>query len=510
MYFKSMPESDNSPPLSLTAQATKSSACMFAAKAIRHSFTFIVHFILLSLLDPSDFGLMRYVTIVLAIVNMLNELGFSVSIVQKQQFDEDEAASSFTVMLFSGVMLYGGIFAGAPLIASLFHAPPLTSLIRMGGLAIPLGSISVVQRALLQRQMRFRTIAQIEVVSALISAVVAITMALRGFGVWALVFSMLFFTASSSVAFILYSSFPRGKYFNFTRVKPLWFFGVSIIFQRVFDYLTTTLDAVIIGRFFGTFELGLYSMAFDIAVIPRVAIGVILSQVLVSTFSRVQNNPVQVRSGFLHLTSLISTVSVPLFVIIYTLPHEFLSILTIFRKDAVWLQAAEPLKILVFVGFLYTLTSYAGIIWVSLGTVRLRMFWTLSMLVSMVVAVSAGIPFGIKGICWALLIRAVACMPALMFINYKLFSVTPVQYFRQLMPSLVSGVLMCGYLLLLTRVFPGSSVERHTAILSGGILSGLVLYITIFALIWRERFSVLLRLAGEVFRKVPGQHMAGS
>ena len=476
---------------------------MFVAKCMRHGFAFLVNYILLNLLDPSDFGLMRYVTIILAMVNLLNEMGFSTSIVQKSSLDSDGASAAFTIALGSGAFFYLVLFLGIPPVAQWLGAPLLVSLVRVGGLAILFGSFSVVQRALLQRRMKFGAMAIIEVIAGLIGSSLAVLLALNGSGVWSLVFGYLCFSAVSSIAFIIYGGFPGGNYLRFSAAGPLWLFGVSIVVQRALDYFTVNLDSITVGKVFGEFSLGIYGIAFDIATMPRIAIGAIFSQVLISAFSRVQGNPSLIRSGFLRLTLMISSISVPFFVIIFAMPDELLSVLGMFRHDTIWMNASGLLRILVLVGVFYTLASYPGTIWISLGKVKLRIIWSIAMLVSMCVAVLCGIPFGVKGICWALLIRAVIIYPVLLAVNQKVFSVSLLLYFRQLVPSFLSGLAMFTFLTLISHLTKGISPGRNVLVFATGITTGLLLYVVIYASIWKEQFRSMVGLVVHIFRRSP-------
>ena len=505
VYLEGMtenPDDSFSPEFrNITSRTARSGAMMLIAKCTRHGFAFLVYFLLLNLLVPSDFGLMKYITIVLGVINMLVELGFSIAIVQKPVLEKDEASSAFTITFLSGLVMYAGVYFGAPVISDWFHAPKLINLVRVGCLSLPLGGLSVVQRAIIQRKMQFKVIASIEVIAAVIGSTLSVVLAFLGFGVWSLVSSVLCFNAVYSLLYILYAGFPDGNYFRLSAAKSLCPVGFSMVFQRVIDYLTNNFDAILIGRYFGEFTLGIYGVAFDIVMLPRVALGAILSQVLISAFSRVQEEKERVKSGFLQLTVFISAVSVPFFMIVIALPKEILIILGAFRSDTVWLGAVEPLKILSLSGILYVLSSYPGMIWISLGKVKLRIFWAIAMAVTMVVAVLIGIKFGLSGVCWALLVRAAVLTPIAVAVSCKLFSARLGEYLNLLMPSFVSGTAMLIVIMIIEKLIPAGTLNSSVLLLCAGVSVGLSVYILIFVLFWREQFTQVIRPFNLIFNK---------
>lgn len=485
----------------IASRTARSSVLMLIAKAVRHGYAFFVYYLLINLLTPSDFGLMKYITIVLAIVNMLVELGFSVAVVQKSSLSRDETSAAFTLTFFSGLIMYAAVYFGAPVISAWFRVPLLTDLIRVGCLALPLGGLSVVQRSVLQRKMQFKAIAAVEVIAALASSTLALVLAFSGYGVWSLVSSVLCFNAVSSLILILLCGFPKGNYFKLSAAKSLWVVGFSMVFQRVIDYITNSFDAIMIGRFFGEFAVGIYGLAFDIGMLPRVAVVAVFSQVLISAFSRVQQDKEKVSSGFQQLTIFISAISMPFFAAVFALPEEILNILGAFRHDTVWLGAAAPLRIMAVAGALYILSSYPGMIWISLGTVKLRMIWAVAMAVTMIAAVFLGVNFGLTGVCWALLIRAALIMPFVIAINRKLFAVSLVQYVKLLIPSFISGMVMLVVILTISKLIPGSSLNGSIMLFSVGSLFGITAYFLMYIVFWREQLIQLFRPLHSLFQK---------
>jgi len=485
----------------IVSRTTRSGAIMFIVKVLRHGFAFLVQFMLLNLLNPSDFGLMRYVTIVLSVISLVNELGLSVAIVQKKVLTKDEAASAFTLSIVAGILFYSIIFISAPLLSAVFNAPLLTDLIRVGGLTVFFGSFSVVQKSLLQRDMRFGTLGLIELVTALAGSGAALILAFLGHGVWSLVVSLLVYNVLSSICFLIASPLPKGRFFNLNTARPLWVFGLLMIGQRCIDFATANLDFLVVGRVFGEYLLGIYGFSFDLVKMPQIAFSVILTPVILSTFSRIQENPQQIRRGFLLMTELVVAVSIPFLVSVFCLTDELLYVVGIFRKNNVWISAKGPLKVLALVGLIYTFSSLPGAVWISVGKLKTRVIWSAAMGLSVAIALLLGSQYGLMGVCWAMLIRAVVSFPPLLYVNKSILGVKPMEYILALLPSVISGTLLCFTEIAIINAFPGSSAQRNVFVLAGSIVCGLLIYFLVYSIIWKDKVRNLKDLFLQVLKR---------
>ena len=423
---------------SLFAPAVRSVLFIMIAKVIRYGFVFLSQLILMNLLNPSDFGLMRYVTMVLGIANLINEAGLGVALVQKKQLTKNETASSFSLTIAVCLGLYCIIFIFAPFIAGFFGNAQIVPLVRIGGLCAPIGGISIVQRGLMQRRFQYGRLSLIEAVSALGGSITGIILGVLGFGVWSLVWSVVLYSSISSLLSIG-SGRIEGNFFDVKTSMALWLFGLGAVIQRIIDYGTSNIDFMVVGRYFGETALGIYSMAFTIATLPQLALGAVLVGVALSAFSRFQDNDARLRGAFLRLTKVVALLSIPYFILIFILAPELMKAVAFIHHGDKWAPAAPFIKILAPVGLLYCLNSFPGIVWIAKGKVRFRIVWAVFSLLTMGIAVIIGSRFGVSGICTALLIRAIIVFPVSQYANYSTFGLMPFDYLKAITPSLLCG-----------------------------------------------------------------------
>ena len=149
--------------------------------------TWLITIFVMRLLSPVDYGLMGLATILLGFFGLINELGAIPAIIQRQQVEQSLIRKVFGLVLVSNASLYVAAFAGAPYFAALFgEAYPLATVIRVLALSLIIGALSAVPNALLQRDLKFKTISLIDFAATLVGAVATLMLESKvgAFGRW--------------------------------------------------------------------------------------------------------------------------------------------------------------------------------------------------------------------------------------------------------------------------------------------------------------------------------------
>jgi O-antigen/teichoic acid export membrane protein len=493
---------------SLSNQAARSSFFLFIAKGVRYFFVFIVQIILMNLLLPSDFGLIRFVTIIIGIINLVNEMGLSFAVVQKKSLLDSELSSAFSINALLSCALYVLIFLIAPTCASFFGNDQITVLVRVGALASFFGALSVVHRSLLQRRFQYGRLAIIETGSALAGSAGALMLAFAGFGVWSLLAGMFIFNTLSSLVLMATTSWPRGNYLNISSSRKLFFFGGAIVIQRILDYGTQNFDYFVVGKSFGEKTLGIYSIAHTLMTLPQMALGVIVGSVLLSAFSRMQDDDQRLSTGFLKVNALTSIISVPYFVMLFSFPKEMMHTVSFINHGDTWIPAAMPLKILSILGLLFVFSSYPGTIWLSKGKLKLRLYWGIFGLLTVVAAVLAGRPTGLNGICLALVVRGIILFPVLLMITDRVIGLRPSDYIKVLAPSICCGLGMLAFTTIFSTLVPGTSFKRDVWTLFAGSTGGIIVYYFLLFFFFKNTFKSFCDFIVS-FKNIGGQLYAG-
>ena len=161
------------------------------ASVLKQVLSFIVGILMARLLSPVEFGLIGMVLFFAGLATLLVDQGMGAAIIQNKGLEARHLDSIFCLNIFFGVLVAGALSIASPLIASFYHEPILRPLTMWVSLNYLINSLSVVPNALMAKRMEFKRLAIIETIAVVISGSVGIFLALRGFGVWSLVWQML-------------------------------------------------------------------------------------------------------------------------------------------------------------------------------------------------------------------------------------------------------------------------------------------------------------------------------
>ena len=216
--------------------------------------------ILARLLSPKEYGLLGMVLVFTAFANNIADMGLGASIIQRSTLSDRHLNSVFWLNVVTGMALTALFALAAPLIARFYDEPQLRLLSAVIGLNFFLGSLNVVQVSLLDRALNFRAKFWIEIVSSLVSGIVALTLAFSGAGVWSLVGQTLTQTAVR-VVMMWAVIVAAGAVVRFSAIRELMRFGGHLMGFGALMYWAMNVNKLVIGRWMGSAALGIYSLA---------------------------------------------------------------------------------------------------------------------------------------------------------------------------------------------------------------------------------------------------------
>lgn len=313
----------------------------------------VVFVILARLLTPADFGLVNAASVVVGFSEIFSLLGIGPAVVQRPNLEERHIRTGFTISVLFGVLMAGFIWLLSLSLAGFFQMKELTPVIRVLVLAFPLHSISVIAESLLQRELQFRWLAGINVASfALGYGVVGVSLALTGFGVWALVGATLAQAVFNSTILLTVKPHPRLPQFDRRAFNELMYFGGGFTAARICNYIALQGDYLVVGRWLGAEALGLYGRAYQLMVLPATILGKTLDRVFFPVLAKVQEDPKRLAMVYRRSVSLIALLILPTSAAMLVLGPEIIYVLL----GSKWTGAIVPFQILT-IGMLFR-TSY--------------------------------------------------------------------------------------------------------------------------------------------------------
>ena len=239
----------------LKQKVAKGAAWTLCEKLSCQAVSFVVGMILARLLTPTDYGTVALTGIFFVIAGSLVNCGFGSALIQKKDADQLDYNSVFYFQLLMSIVVYGVLFISAPLIADFYKMPELVKIVRVSALAFIFNAINSIQDAELTKKMLFHLSFRVSLVTTITSAVVGVTLAFMGYGVWALVFSTLASGLAGVIARWLIIAWRPQLMFSFMRLRPLFSFGWKMAVSGLLDSFFRQLSGLLIGKFYTRADL---------------------------------------------------------------------------------------------------------------------------------------------------------------------------------------------------------------------------------------------------------------
>lgn len=239
------------------------------------------------LLTPADYGLMAMAMIVVAALQLFEEIGFGPVLVQTPDLDSVTVRKILGLVTIVAVVLCGILVLLAPSIARFFGHPELAPVLWALSLPFLVSPWIIIPRCLLERQFQFKRIAVVEIVATLLASLTTLALALRGAGVWALVAGTAVLAVAKAVAFPMAAPLPGMPSFSFRGLRGALRFGGTVTMERVLWFLYSQADLLIAGKLLGSHGAGLYVIGKSVARIPADKLAPVLQQVALPALSRI-------------------------------------------------------------------------------------------------------------------------------------------------------------------------------------------------------------------------------
>lgn len=302
---------------SLNKQTVSGVFWKFAENGLAQIVNFVLSIILARMLLPEDYGIIALVTVFITICDKLVVSGLATSLIQKKDADSKDFSTIFYFSLAVSAVLYGLLFATAPLIANFFEAYEkelLVDVIRVMGLQLIIVAVNSVQSAYVSRTMQFRRFFWSTLGGTTVSAALGIWMAYAGFGVWALVAQYLVKMLGSTLVLWFTVKWRPTLQFSMERFKQLYSYGWKIFLASVIKVLYNDLRTVVIGKFYSSAQLAYYNKGQSFPQLVETNVTGTIDSVFFPAISRKQSSVEEMLSMLRRTVKVSSFVLIPLLV----------------------------------------------------------------------------------------------------------------------------------------------------------------------------------------------------
>ena len=378
----------------VAGRAIRGGAFTVGSQASQFVIGLLATMVMARLLTPRDYGLIGMVTVVTGFLTIFKDIGLSRATIQRNVLTHDEASSLFWINGAVGVGIALLTAAIAPVFARFYGEPRLTNItIALAG-GFLVSGFSVQHQALLRRRMRFGILAANDVFSITLASVVGITMAFERMSYWAIVGNQLTFTISGAVLAWTVCRWRPSLPKRSTPVREMLAFGGNITGFTVLNYFSRNTDDLLIGRFWGSQQLGLYAKAYQLLLFPLNQINLPIGGVAVPTLSRLVDEPERYRAAFARTLDKIVLITMPLVVFLMVCSDWLIAVVL----GSQWVGAAKIFMWLAIAGFVQPIGYTTGWLFTSQNRTGELLRWGVMSSVLAVGSIAAGVHWGAEGV----------------------------------------------------------------------------------------------------------------
>ena len=311
--------------------------------------------VLARLLTPEAFGVVTTLTMIITFAEIFTDAGFQKYLIQHEFTDDRDRDESTNVAFWSNLvmslLIWGIIIIFANPLAALVGNPGLGHVLIVACVSIPLAAFSSIQMALFKRDLDFRTLARVRIISTLIPLLVTVPLAFWLRSYWALVIGTITVNLVNAVLLMVFSKWKPRWFYSIAKFKEMFSFTVWSMIEAVSIWLTAYVDVFIVGTMLSQYYLGLYKTSSTLVGQIMGLITAITTPILFSALSRLQNDEKKFQRLFFRFQKLVGLLVIPIGVGIFI----FSDLVTELILGSQWTEAAG------FVG-LWALTSAVTIV----------------------------------------------------------------------------------------------------------------------------------------------------
>jgi PST family polysaccharide transporter len=472
------------------------SATLFAQLGLQ----FGVAVALARLLPPADFGLAGLALVVVGFVGVLADAGLSSALVYRRPLTDRDVRIAFTLSMAVALALSLALVVLAPYAAAPFRHGSLSNVLRAESPLFILTAAGSTARALLRRRLDFRRLFMIDVGSYLGGyALIAVTLAALGFGVWSLVLGALAQACFGSTLALALAPHPVRPLLMVGESRQLLGYGGADTLNSIVSYAGRSADSLVIGRWLGTADLGLYTRAFSLFGVPLSYLGTAMTSVLFPAMSEIRGDARRSRSGYLLGVQLMTMIAAPLCAgVIVAAPHLIVGL-----YGERWRGAVLPLQILASGGTLRAVYHLGGAVTYASGNVMAEVRRQAVLAVLLFGGAVIGARWGIPGVAAGVLVGMVFMYFAMAHLSLRIVKGTWRGFFAAHLAGLTLGIQVGSVALVVRWILEGVGAGSLPTLLGITAACAVALPISVYALPDRLRPSDLFSRFGESISRLP-------
>ena len=402
--------------------------------------TLVVSIVLARLLDPAVYGTIALVTVFTSLLHVFIDSGLGTALIQKKNADDLDFSSVFFFNLGMCSLLYLGLFIAAPFIAAFYGIPELTAIVRVLGLTLVISGVKNIQQAYVSRNMLFKKFFFATLGGTVGAAVVGITMAYLGFGVWALVGQYLFNALVDTLVLWFTVKWRPKMMFSFERLKSLLGFGSKLLGVSLITTIYNDIRQILIGKLYTTSDLAFYNKAKQFPALFDSNINTSIDSILLPTMSKEQDDVSAVKAITRRSIKTSTYIMAPILIGLAMCGDAFIELLLTEK----WLPCVPYMRIFC-VTYIFTPMFTANYnAYKALGRSGIYLRVSIMSKFFGLIILLVTLPYGVMIMAYGLLVSNFISQLVCTFPNRKLLKYSYAEQIKDIIPNLALAAFMGG------------------------------------------------------------------
>lgn len=376
---------------------------------------FISGIILARLLMPEDYGAIGMLAIFMSLAEVFIDAGFGSALIQKKNPTSTDYSTVFYFNIGMSIILYAVLFFSAPAISRFYRMPILSDVLRVQGLILIIYAFNIIQRNQIRKNLRFKKLSTITIITSVISLIVTVVMAYTGCGVWSLVAQNFIGALIPCIFFWVTTKWRPTWEYSWKSFKELFGFGSYMFLTHLLTTFSQRITGLLVGRWYDPATMGYYSKASSTSKYATLSVSGVMIQTTYPLYASVQDDKERLINMVKRITSTLAYITVPILCLLILIAKP----LFVFLYSDRWLFSVPYFQILCIGGMAGCLQAVNQQTVAAIGKSRVFFVWT-------VIKQSVGIALQVVGLIvwgiWGLLVGKVLSSWFSYFVNIMMVS----------------------------------------------------------------------------------------
>ena len=384
----------------------------------------VVVLVLARMLSLHDWGLAAEVLVFSGFVVVFTDNAFGTALIQRRVLQKGDRSTVFWLSAGIGLALtLVGIGLSGPL-AAYYDEPRVQPLFAAVSVGFLISALGTTQMALLARDMRWRRLELRQIAATLVGSVAGITIALKGYGPWAIVGQQLVEATMSTVLLWCLSPWRPSLRFSGASLSKLGSFAGYVFGENLLYQAGRNLGILVMGGVLKAPAVGAFALATNVILVPFTRFAAPLQQVFFPAFSRMNGDRERIADVWIRASRLIAMFAMPALVGLAIVAPEFVDVVFGHEKAAI----VPLIQILAWVGIVQSIQTLDGEVLLALNRARTLFRFTAFWFVCTIAAFAIGLPWGVKGVAVCYAIAATLVEPVRAYITTRALGIPLIRF----------------------------------------------------------------------------------